>query len=192
MKMQPSHGLFCPHPRPRPRLPFPQPRPTISPDRGPRLRRRGIRTAGRLGHSPLTLLRDGPGGWVSLPRKDGDALEGYGRRLGPKKHLACLKGELRLPSGREKKHPHFCHRDPCPPAATELPVTFPPNALPTQIHTNTPIPCAAASRGGGGGRKRSARKASRLPFQTGSRAPEKFFPPTGRPETPTGRVSRTL
>lgn len=57
---------------------------------------------------------------------------------------------------------------------------------------NLKVPCAAASRGGGGGRKRSGRKASKLPFQAGSRAPEKFFPPRRAPETPTGRVSRTL
>ena len=106
---------------------------------------------GWLGHSPLTLLWDGPGGWVSLPKKDGDTLDGYDPRLGPKMYLEWLKGGLRLPSGRQRKYPHLRHRDPCPPAATELPVTFPPNALPTQTHTNTPIPCAAASRGGGGG-----------------------------------------
>lgn len=45
---------------------------------------------------------------------------------------------------------------------------------------------------GVGGRKRPGRKGSKRPFQAGSRAPEKFFPPTGDPETPTERVSRTL
>lgn len=131
-----------------------------------------------------------PGGWVSL--QVGTLWTGTTLDSAPKRILKCLKGGLRLSKGRPGKHPHLCHRDPCPPAAKELPVIFPPNALPTQIHTNTPIPCAAASRGGGGGRKRSGRKASKLPFQAGSRAPEKFFPPRRAPETPTGRVSRTL
>lgn len=109
--------------------------------------------------------------------------------LGPE-NLKCLKGELRLPSGRQRKHPHLCHRDPRSPAAKKLPITFPPHALPTQTHTNTPIPCAAASRGGGGGRKRTGRKGSQLPFQAGSRAPGKAFPPTGASETCTRRVPR--
>lgn len=151
--MQPSHWLFCPHPCTRPRLPFPQPRPT-----GRYLSRQDGGCAGAesgrpgwLGHFPLTLLWDGPGGLGFAP--SGDALDRYDPRLGPQKNLKCLKWGSRLPKGRQGKHPHLCHQDPCPPAAKELPVTFPPNALPTQIHTNTPIPCAAASRSGGGGKE---------------------------------------
>lgn len=52
-----------------------------------------------------------------------------------------------------------------PPAAKKLPVTFPPNALPTQIHTNTPIPCTAASRGGGGGGSGLGEKTASFPFR---------------------------
>lgn len=151
MKTQPSHGLFCPHPCPRPRLPFPQPRPTrrylsgLRPEAAPARNRDagvgwGIPRSGSSGMDP---------GSGFAP--NGDALDGYDPRLGPKKYLKCLKWGLRLPRGRQRNYPHLCHRDPCPPAAKELPVTFPPNALPTQIHTNTPIPCAAASRGGGWG-----------------------------------------
>lgn len=146
----------------------------------------GIRTAKLASALPAHAPLGRPRGWVPPSQKDGDALAGDAPRLGPKKYLEWLKRGLRLPSGRHRKYPHLRHRHPCPPAAAELPVTFPPNTLPTETHTNTPIPCAAASRDGGRGRKGSGGEGSRLPFQAGSRAPKKFFPPTGVTETPTG------
>lgn len=113
-----------------------------------------------------------PGGSVSLPGQNGDTGHGHGLPLGRGKCLACLRGRLRFPKGSRGKHPHACQRAPCPAAASALSAAFPRNALPTQTHTNTPIPCAAASRGGVGEKAAAS-------FRAGSRAPEKRFPPTG-------------
>lgn len=113
-----------------------------------------------------------PGGSVSLPGQNGDTGHGRGLPLGPGNCLGCLRGSLRFPRGDQKKHPHVCQRAPCPAAASALPAAFPRNALPTQTHTNTPIPCAAASRGGVGEKAAAS-------FRAGSRAPEKRFLPTG-------------
>lgn len=113
----------------------------------------------------------GPGGSVSLPGQNGDTGHGHGLPLGPGKCLACLRGSLRFPRGSRGKHPHVCQRAPCPATASALSAAFPRNALPTQTHTNTPIPCAAASRGGVGEKAAAS-------FRAGSRAPEKRFPPT--------------
>lgn len=153
MKMQPSHRLFCPHPWPRPRLPFPQPTPTGRSLSRPRPEAAPARNpAGRLDAGMPRSRSSGTDPRVGLrsPERNGDALDGYNPRQGPKKYPECPDrgggAGVRLPSVRENTP--VCHRDPCPPAATELPVTFPPNALPIQTHTNTPIPCAAASRGG--------------------------------------------
>lgn len=201
MKMQPSHRLFCPHPWPRPRLPFPQPAPTGRSLFGPRPEAVPARNPdGRLkgGMPPFTLLWDGPRGWASLSRKDGDGPDGYNLRLGPRDTQSARKGSggggvgLRLPSGRRRKHPSLCHRDPCPPAATELPVTFPPNALPIQTHTNTPIPCAAASRGGDlGGGIGLGDKGAGFPFRPEVVLRGNSSHPQA-PETPMGRVSSIL
>lgn len=122
-----------------------------------------------------------PGGSVSLPGQNGDTGHGHGLPLGPGKCLACLRGSLRFPRGSRGKHPHFCQRAPCPATASALSAAFPRNALPTQTHTNTPIPCAAASRGGVGEKAAAS-------FRAGSRAPEKRFPPQ---ETPTERARRS-
>nr|KAF6343446.1 PIH1 domain containing 2 [Pipistrellus kuhlii] len=110
---------------------------------------------------------------------------------GPEKYLKCLKGELRLPSGRQRRHPHLCHRDPLPggrEAPGSPPATRPPRTD-THKHTHT-VRRGLAWRGWG--RKRTGRKGSDLPFLAGSRAPEKSFPPTERSEASAGRVSRTL
>lgn len=98
--------------------------------------------------------------------------------MGPGKCLECLGGSWRIPRGSRGKHPHVCQRAPCPAAASALLAAFPRNALPTQTHTNTPIPCAAASRGGVGEKAAAS-------FRAGSRAPGKRFPPT---ETSTERA----
>lgn len=164
MRTQPSHRLVCPHPCPSAQA-DPQVPHRAEAEAAP-ARNRDARVGG--GHSSLTLLGDGPG--VSFA-PNGGATDGHDPPLGPRKYLKCLKWGLRLPRGRERKYPHLRHRDLWPPAARELPATFPPNALPTQIHTNTPIPCAAASRGGGGGRKRPARKGSERPSRAGSVLP---------------------
>lgn len=112
-----------------------------------------------------------PGGSVSLPGQNGDTGHGYGLPLGPGKCLGCLRESWRFPRGSRNKH-HVCQRAPGPAAASALPAAFPRNALPTQTHTNTPIPCAAASRGGVGEKATAS-------FRAGSRAPEKRFLPTG-------------
>ena len=140
-------------------------RPEPAPARSPDARvGRGIPGSGSSGTDPGIRFRSQCGRFGRVQPS-----------TGPQEYLKCLKVGLRLPSGRQRKYPHLCHRNPCPPAAKKLSVTFPPNTLPTETHTNTPIPCTAASRGGGGGRKRSGRKGGTLPFQAGSRAAEKFF-----------------
>lgn len=176
MKTQPSHRLQCPHPRPRLRLP--------SPSRARQAALCGTQAragAGAGAERGLPAEPDiprsrwagtAPGGSVSLPGQNGDTGHGRGLPLGPGNCLGCLKGSLRFPRGDRKKHPHVCQRAPCPAAASALPAAFPRNALPTQTHTNTPIPCAAASRGGVGEKAAAS-------FRAGSRAPEKRFLSTG-------------
>lgn len=154
---------------------FPQPSPPGGSFSGTRARtgagaERGPRAAPGIPRS--RRAGTAPGGSVSLPGQNGGTGHGHGLPLGPGKCLACLRGSLRSPRGSREKHPHVCQRAPCPAAASAPPAAFPPNALPTQTHTNTPIPCAAASRGGVGGKAAAS-------FRAGSRAPEKRFPVTG-------------
>uniref|UniRef100_A0A8C0Q6L3 PIH1 domain-containing protein 2 n=1 Tax=Canis lupus familiaris TaxID=9615 RepID=A0A8C0Q6L3_CANLF len=151
---------------------------------------------GRRSPEGLGTLRTGtPLAWA--PTNTRSARRGEGRGRGGR------GGEGRLPSGRQKIRRRLCHRDPCPPAATELGVTFPPNALPVQTHTNTPIPCAAASRGGdwggaiGLGDKGAGfpsrpevvlRRNASHPLETQGHPP----PPHPPPPPPPGRVSSRL
>lgn len=172
MKTQPSHRLLCPpHPRPRLRLPSPSRARPAARSRGPRPEVRACGRADR-GIPRSRWAGPAPGGSLSLPGQNGDTGLGHGLPLGPRKYLECLGGSLRFPRGRGGKRPHVCQRAPCPAAAPALSAAFPRNALPTQTHTHTPIPCAAASRGGVGEKVAAS-------FRAGSRTPEKRFPPTG-------------
>lgn len=189
VKTQPSHRLFRPHPRPRPRLPFPGPDPPagICLHRGRRLRRRGGRAPAWPGHSPLTLLGDGPGDWVSLPRGRSGRLR---PSTGPQEVSKMPEGGAEAPKWKAEKTPPSLSPGPLPPSGQEAPGGLPSKRPP---HTNTYKHTHTVHRGlawRGRGRKRAGRKGSRLPFQAGSRAPEKVFPPKGD-RTSTGRVSRT-
>lgn len=160
--------MLCP-PRPRPRglSPSPGRQAGLVP---------GLPTARRAEAAPLTLRREGPGDWVSLP---GDAPEGTIVDRDP--------GEVRAPEGGVQasrwetvRTPPSWSPRPLPPRGRGAPGNLPSKPAPqthTHKHAHT-VRRGLAWRGGGGG-KRSGRKGNWLPFQTGSRSLEKVFPPAG-------------
>lgn len=164
--MQPSHWLFCPHPCPRPRVPFPQNRPT-----GRYLSRQDGGCAGAesgrpgwLGHFPLTLLWDGPGGLGFA--SSGDALDRYDPRLGPQKNLKVPEGGIKAFKRKTGKTPPSLSPGSLPPsgqgAPGNLPSKRPPHAN-THKHTHT-VRRSLAWWGRGGGSGLGEKRAS-FPFR---------------------------
>lgn len=158
MKMQPSHRLFCPHPWPRPRLPFPQPTPTGRSLSRPRPEAAPARNpAGRLDAGMPRSRSSGTDPRVGLrsPERNGDALDGYNPRQGPKKYPECPDrgggggGEA---SKCKRKYPRLSPGS-LPPSGHGAPGNLPSKRPPhtnTHKHTHT-VRRSLAWRGFGGG-----------------------------------------
>lgn len=158
----------------------------ISPDWGRRLLRRGIRTAWLAGAFPAHAPLGWPRGLGFAPQKGWGHFGLVRPSTGPQDVSRVAEGGVGASKWKTEKIPPSSSPEPLPPSGHGAPGNLPSKRPPhtnTHKHTHT-VRRSLAWRGWG--RKRSERRGCRLPFQAGSRALEKFFPPTGVPETPTG------
>lgn len=188
MKMQPSHRLFCPHPWPRPRLPFPQPAPTGRSLFGPRPEAAPARNPnGRLKGGMPRSRSSGtdPGvGLRSLERmgtvRTGTTFDWAQETPRVPERGVGVGGGVEASKWKTEKTPQSLSPGSLPPSGHRAPGNLPSKRPPhTNTHKHTHTVRRSFAWRGFGGRNRSGRQGSGLPFQAGSRAPGKLFPPTG-------------
>lgn len=159
MKTQPSHRLFCPHPRPRPPLPCPQPRPTgrslsgLRPESAPARNPEGRVDGAFPAHAPLGRTR---GLGFALPKGWG----GSGRvqsSTGPQEIPRVPEGGGEASKGKSEKIPPSLSPGSLPPSGHGAPGNLPSKRPPhtdTHKHTHTvrrSLAWRGFGEGGGGG-----------------------------------------